>query len=542
MKEARIYANACLSGGSESGVRQRLRKNSRPIDGEFKLGRDIIRNTQRLKLFTGIFLFTCGLLLLSAGGHIYVKDGGAMYFMAESILDHQWFDVPINPNTVGGKTGPDGLYYTPFGILQPLLAIPFLLFGKLLIPWSMALYTPVMTIIFFNAVVTALLAGLLAVFFIDLGVTPKRAAWTGILIIFSTPFWIYSRTFFSEPLTSLGTLAAAWAIYRYGEFRKFKYVIFAGIITGGIILVRPVSGIAIPALFLYLVLVETRHRKDVDLKPIAVFSGLVILGIGFYLFYNHVRFGSILETGYDKLPSGQARNFTLNPLTGLKILLFSPGKSIFIFMPLVAGSLAGIFIWIRNRTTRPEALLALIMTGLFLLVLSQWARVEGGVTWGPRLIMPAIPVLLISLTPLLKNDRWIKTIYLLIILGILVQIPGILVNFSTYIYLNSSEYFHPLDGAYRFDFNPFPGHINLLIQYIRELPHLTVLDPETAIAHRQLIPINYHGQIDLWFVHLWQDGVSLSFIFSFILFQILLTVAGFLIIINYLRKPGDVRG
>lgn len=498
---------------------------------------EIGHNSKHSKLFAGVFLLTCGVLLLSAGGHIYVKDGGAMYYMTESLLDHHWFDVPINPNTVGGKYGPDGLYYTPFGIMQPLLAIPFLLLGKLLTPWTTALYTPSVTIIFFNAIATALLASLLTIFFIALGVNPFRATWAGILIIFSTPFWIYSRTFFSEPLASLGTLAAAWAIHRYGCRRTLINLVFAGIMACVIILVRPLSGIALPALFLYLILVESRRGKNVDLKPFLLFSGLLILGIGLYLFYNHLRFGAVFESGYDKLPSGQERGFTLPPLTGLKILLFSPGKSIFIFMPLIIGSIAGFFMWVRHRKTRPEAILGVVITSLFLLVLSQWARVEGGVTWGPRLIMPAIPVLMLCLTPLLKSNRGTKVIILLILIGVLVQIPGILVNFSTYVFLHSSEYFHPMDGTYRFDFNPFPGHIQLLKQYIIDIPSLTVLDPETAFAHRQFPSINYHGQIDLWFIHHWQDGVSIPYIVSQLFLQLLMAVTGFMIIRTHLKKP-----
>ena len=60
----------------------------------------------------GIFLVIVGICGITSGGHVYVRDGAAMYMMSRSMLDNHWFDVPEHPNTVGGKTGPDGKYYT----------------------------------------------------------------------------------------------------------------------------------------------------------------------------------------------------------------------------------------------------------------------------------------------------------------------------------------------------------------------------------------------------------------------------------------------
>jgi len=396
-------------------------------------------------------------------------------------------------------------------------------------------YSPSMFITYFNAFSTSLLLGMMAKFFIDLGVSRKRSVLISIAVGISTPFWIYSRTFFSEPLASLGTLVAAWGVYRYGQTRKLHFLIISALCCSAIILIRPLAGASIPIIFLYLLVtlhsVSDKHGESVRSAHIGYFTAIVGAGICLVLLYNYLRFGSVMETGYDKLPSGRPRNFTLPPLIGLKILLFSPGKSIFLFQPLILPAIWGIIIWIKQRKHLPEIILTLSVPVIFLVILSQWARVEGGVTWGPRLFLPAIPVLLLGLAPVISGQKkHLRVLILAIIIGVCVQIPGILVNFSTYIHVHHNEYFNPMNGDYQFDFNPFPGHILILAKNIRYINNQFIPYSELdASHHRNLLQINYQEGLDLWFLHLWRDRVPISFILSAMFFQILLIISGVLL-------------
>ncbi len=495
-------------------------------------------------MWLGMFLTMFGAYLVTSGGHIYVKDGGAMYFMSCSMLDRGWFDVEINANTLGGRTGADGKYYTPFGFMQPLLAVPFIAFGRMLIPWAQAYYIPAMTATWFNAMVTAALITLMARFFLDLKAPLHRAIWAGVAIGFSSPFWVYSRTFFSEPLATLGTLASAWELHQYHRSTKVRHLIRSGLWISGVLLVRPLSGVALPVLFLYLALIENESvkqgLKSVTAKPFMIFGLMLVLGVGLLLTYNVVRFGSILETGYDLLPNGKPRNFTLEPTIGLSVLLLAPGKSIFIFTPLVIAAIAGLFLWRRRIALQPEFHLIWLTPVMFIVVLCRWAEVEGGVTWGPRLAMPGIPILLLALAPLLRGGKWtVGFLVLLTIIGIGVQMTGITVNFSAYIADHVRDYFGSTDGEnrhYRFDFNPFPGHLALLRDYIRALPTIEPLSEDVARSHRSLVQINYHGQLDFWWLHLWRDRIPMRFILTFVWIQLGLLFTGIFIMAKEFRR------
>ena len=481
----------------------------------------------------GLFLFLTGFFLLTSGGHLYVKDGCTMFFMSDSIINHGWFDVPDNVNTWGGKIGRDGLYYMPFGILQPLLSIPFIFLGRSLQSFSGAYYTASMAVTWLNAILTALIACVMSLFLKELDVSKAWSILIGAATVLSTPFWVYSQTFFSEPLATLFILSSARDIYLYGTSGNYGRLIRSGSAAGLMLLIRPLAGAALPVLFLYLILVESRRSqrtgKAPSLRSIFLFVAMVSVGIMLMLLYNVIRFDSIFETGYDKLPSGTLRSFTLNPAFGLVVLLFSPGKSLFIFAPLSLMALTGLFIGIKNRQWRPEILLSFLMMGIFLTVLCRWARVEGGVTWGPRLILPAIPVFFLGLLPFFRSkpSRFVKTSFcLLFFLGIAIQFLGTAVNFSTFISRDFNAYFDQNNGDYVLSFNPIPGHFTFLKNTINNKEALERYPVQQSNIHRQCLQMNYSDGLDFWWIYTWRDMLNPHFILALATLQLFLLFTG----------------
>jgi len=498
-------------------------------------------------LILGVFLIFLGIYLLTSGGHFHVTDEGAMCFMAESIVDHGWFDVPLNPNTRGGRIGPDGLYYMPFGVMQPLLSIPFLILGRWAVPWGGAYYLSSMVMTWFNAFITAWLMACFTRFLIDLGVSMKRAVWLGIGSGLSTCFWVYSGTYFTEPLTALAILISARQIHLYGRTGSLVRILNAGIWAAMMVIVRPLSGIVLPVLFLYLILWISKrsrtNRSANDLKPVIIFLLIILAGIGLLLIYNYLRFGALLETGYDRLPSGQPRSFTMDPVTGLKILLFSPGKSFFLFNPLCLAAIPGIVIGLRKSSDRPLAVFSLLTPVMFLLVLSQWGRVEGGVSWGPRLMIPAVTAMLLGLAPLALVWRSRGFLYFtgfFAAIGIAVQIAGVSINFSSPILQDYDAYFNPDNGVYQYDFNPLPIHYRLLYQEIRTLNDVDRYPETMASEHRLLLQTNPSEGLDLWVFHLWYDRVSTGFIVTLALLQGTFFLCG-LFLVSSLLRVRDIR-
>jgi hypothetical protein len=112
---------------------------------------------------------------------------------------------------------------------------------------------------------------------------------------------------------------------------------------------------------------------------------------------------------------------------GLYGLLFSPGKSVFLFCPLLLAA-AFQFGWLA-RKSRPLFVFALGSALLYLVIYSKWWAWYGGGCWGPRLLIPVTPIL--SLAALGVIDRWReitpagKALFGAVVLaGFIVQVPG----------------------------------------------------------------------------------------------------------------------
>jgi hypothetical protein len=144
------------------------------------------------------------------------------------------------------------------------------------------------------------------------------------------------------------------------------------------------------------------------------------------LAHNWLRYGSLLEGGY------AGEGFVGNPLVGLYGLLLSPGKSLFLYSPilLVVPFAAGAF-W---RGFRAEALLTGALSIAILGQSAMWWAWWGGWSWGPRFLVPLLPFLVLVLGALRVHRSWQATaLVALLFLSVAVNLLGILVDFNTYL-------------------------------------------------------------------------------------------------------------
>ena len=105
---------------------------------------------------------------------------------------------------------------------------------------------------------------------------------------------------------------------------------------------------------------------------------------------NALRFGSPFETGY----GAEAATFSLGAVPkNLWLLTLSSEAGMFVFSPILALGLAG---WPGFFRRRPrEAALAAGLIAVNLLVAASWSSPTGGWSWGPRLLVPALPLWLL---------------------------------------------------------------------------------------------------------------------------------------------------
>jgi hypothetical protein len=159
-----------------------------------------------------------------------------------------------------------------------------------------------------------------------------------------------------------------------------------------------------------------------------------VVGAGLVAGSFWLRFGKLTSTGYNN------ESFWFKVVDGLRGLLFGPGRSIFIYAPLLVLSVLGMrALWRRSRPAAVGVLVAL--TSAVLLVANWWCW-WGGICWGPRLVLPVLPLASIGAAALLADPRkWKTTLSIIIALfGLYVQGIGFAFkhDFDIYFWMNGN--------------------------------------------------------------------------------------------------------
>lgn len=352
-----------------------------------------------------------GLYLLTASGRPHTIDEYEAYFAAESLAERGTTSLPPEKGFFG-RRGHDGRFWAPYGPLLPVVAAPGSVVGREIgqafglpphavetLTWTTTTAT--------NAVVAAL--GVVALFLLarEMGAPRRGALAAAAILAIATPHWHYATTFFSEPLSALLVLLAAWALARYrrvhGRELRPLPLLLAALPLALTVGVRMAMAILFPPLAVAVFcLVGRTPRKR--LAAAAVYCALPIVAVSLYLLWNVARFGDPLQPGYpDTFEGSEAPLGFGEPLArGLYGLLASPGKGLFLFaMPvLCAGALASR--WARRGGALAVALLLLPLVPLiFYAKYSHW---EGGYCWGPRYLLPTLALWLLPLA-LLGSSR-----------------------------------------------------------------------------------------------------------------------------------------
>ena len=184
-------------------------------------------------------------------------------------------------------------------------------------------------------------------------------------------------------------------------------------------------------------------------------------------YYNQERFGSWLLTGYHNYivspDQPQAWGFTTPLFVGLYGLLFSAGKSVFLYVPLALLIYPAFKkFWITNKY---ECLLFMIMILQVFLFFSCWVNWEGGTSWGPRYLYSIIFCMILPLGKLMESDTKSKRLcWSLFILGFLINSLGVLVSFTEYVGYVLKEWDRYGILLFQPGFSPVYGHLMLFFQ------------------------------------------------------------------------------
>jgi 4-amino-4-deoxy-L-arabinose transferase-like glycosyltransferase len=327
-----------------------------------------------------------------------------------------------------GSYGPDGHLYSRKGIGTTLVALP---------TYWLAVQANrlgnVQAAMLTNGLGTALTGLLIYLLLRRLEYGRGIALAVSLAFGLGTMAWPYARTLFSEPLAGLGLMASFYFLVRYRDQRDRSSILLAGAGLALALLARLNNAIVAPFLGLLLLAYVYRHhgrRWRAYIGPIILFAVPVAAALVVSGWYNWLRFGSPLTTGY--LPE---ERFATPFFEGLYGLTLSPGKGLFWYNPLLFAALAAWPAFFRRH--RPEGLLVAAVVLSNLAFYASWFLWWAGHAWGPRFLVTILPFAILPLAAALEAATRRRVIALA--LGVLaaasvaVQLVGVAVDFNLYL-------------------------------------------------------------------------------------------------------------
>ena len=371
-----------------------------------------------------VFCFFALVFLASSGGHTDTWDGKNYYMVSENVAqngslemlrdfasaDALEFDVDYaiaiqyelqNPGEAVCLAGwnfetrtcnphemqedwadpalPDAIY-TATPLLLPILAAPLHVAER-------AAGMPGQLVPFFTN--SLILAATAAVLFnlSDLVFRSRSKAFVLALAFGVCSFaWPYVDTFLAQPMAGLLLVLAAYLACVSARGGPALSAL-AGAAAIGTVFGHTANVIFVPGLVAFFVMSNRSWKKIV-----AFFSGLASVA-SVMLWANHARFGGALDFGYGH-HSGLETHAYVDGLLGL---IFSPGFGLLVNMPLLALAPVGTYLlWKKHRA------LALLVGYAFAASFVYFGTLQsptwhgfGG--WGPRYLVPVIPLMVLPL-------------------------------------------------------------------------------------------------------------------------------------------------
>jgi Dolichyl-phosphate-mannose-protein mannosyltransferase len=449
------------------------------------------------RLAVGIFFFVLAVYTLSYVGAFKSNDERALFSGTDSFVKRADFTVNQiywDYTHVGMRTT-DGDMVPNYEPAQMIAAIPFYL-------WGSALGAAVQGVMFFGVVLMAAAAALVYLCLLELGYRRRSSSLGAFVFAFATMAWPYSRTFFREPLTVVAYLLAIYAALRYRPPapRSLLWPAMAGAALGLALTTKQISVVLIPPLVLLAVVYEwgrpsgrSRDAGDRTGRVGAVVAAIVPLALFLLLgrLYNAAVLGGVEVFARDIV------DYTTNPQLSQSVpvrmiraalgLGVSPYKGLLWYSPALILGLVGAIPFLRRR--RWEGLAFLMVAGALLLGYSRYNYWSGGVAWGSRYMLPAVPFLVLLAAPVWEwivgegpARGWAQAssalnillralTVLLITISMFVQVLGISVDLRTYelrFLLDQAEVWggigEAIEGLYmRPAFSPVLGHLHLLL-------------------------------------------------------------------------------
>jgi hypothetical protein len=351
----------------------------------------------------------------------YFGDADAVRVQTATLLNTGEWKVP---QEIAESFGPRGQYfyqnangnwYPKYGVLNTLIYAPVLWLEKVTTD-SLVIDSPdcLLYLNLFNLV----LSGATAFYLVLLGrrYTESKAIVAIFVLtsLYSTFWWNYLRAQTFEIYQTLFMLAfyyhfvAALGLYRSGEDRRRCDVQFlvAAIYFGALCLCKSVYVVLLPAIIAVLVGAEQKMsihstgaqdrflpngRKDRLLRTFLFFWLPIGVALCILAGTNWSRFDSPFATGYTQWTTESQLFKASNVFPALWGFVFSAQRSVFFCYPVLLFALAGWLMFFKKH--RLDAIAAGVFGLSLLLINSAFTNWGGQASYGPRYLLPILPIL-----------------------------------------------------------------------------------------------------------------------------------------------------
>jgi hypothetical protein len=320
----------------------------------------------------------CGIVFAPRAPDSY--DAGIMLEVGRNLVEHG--AVRVHQDYYGLNTP-----YASYGLATSVVMGALYAIGKAVGANAVAVAMAA------NALLFAVLLVALTLLARVLGANWRRSAGVALVVAISTPLLVLTSTGYSELGVAVGLTCGLIGVQLTGRSESWHGPALTGIGAGIALLFRTDSALLVAAPLLVGVVLNSPRRRA---AAVAVFGAGAALLVAIWAAYNSVRFGAPWRLGYET-----GRAFNHSELLGLAGLLVSPSHGLITCAPVVLVAAFGARpAWRRFHVL---ALVGALVLALRLVLYARWWGWYGGGGWGPRLLVPAMPILVLPLLALLDS-------------------------------------------------------------------------------------------------------------------------------------------
>ena len=447
-----------------------------------------------------LLLFLASFLLysLASPGNL-PGDTETRWSVARQIARRNRVFIEDSLQTGNYATGTDGKRYAFYGIGQSICMLPFAWLGLVIEKTSMI--SPETSDLLAQFLVSTVLfpaIGAMGVWIfyrivLLLGYSQAVAILTSAVFAFATMNLHYSVCAQEPSQIALLLLVMVLLGLKNQQRPRFVYTWLLCVLAGLCLLFRLTTIVMV--LPIYLVGAGTEilaAGRGSKLKATGKWICAGIFGtawfIVFIVWYNYARFGSCFETGYtlvaERALSGRGL-FESRPLPTLAAMLFSPGKSILLYNPvLLFGVLSAYGFYRRCKSVTLAISLAIVGNFVLYSFFTAWS---GDYAWSIRYQVSVLPFLALPLAEFFA--RWLNRTGRIIVISViavscLIQLASVVYNFNLEFVQNPNH--SVIADDYVWDWSQ--SHLRKRFENIgrgilnkRDFSSVAVTDPEPGI-------------------------------------------------------------